>query len=763
MDIPYLKPLLTDDEQIKRELRKRQKNYIEKTINGKDKNILDRKAEIEAEEDWYIIRKNIKSYRLGKTKNSDEQLEDECWTIMAKMGFDELSEGRNFTVKVAKEESPRQIDVFAKDKESAIFIECTQCDSPKKKNMSSLIDKISRLHPKAANSVNSHYGRTPKLKVRWIIATRNIEWGEADLCKAKNEKIIVLRDQEIDYYKKLTDHLKKGAKYQFLGHVFANEKISGLDIAVPATKGKMGGTTFYNFLMKPADLMKIAYVSHKASRNMEDLETYQRMLTPSRLNKISQYIDEGGQFPTNIVINIKTKSGLRFDKRETIGDSAFGVLHLPDMYASAWIIDGQHRLYGYAHSERYKSDEKSTLPVLAYENLSPTKEADLFVDINCEQVKVTKSLLVELYANLNWEAENFEDRIAALQSRIVMALDQRKTSPIQGRVKTTSTNKTHYRCLTLTSFNDGLKENKFFGEKKGGKPMPGPLTYRNTDNLQDTMNKAVELLSNYLSQFKEAMPAHWESGDAKGKGYLCTNNGIRALFMVLKNIFWHLDSVEGLNCYLMKSEELKPHIEKYSKPLVDYFKNASQESINLFRSRQALKGVRINSLRMMTLINQKFPDFLPPNLENFMETMDEEGTKEAQSLIDEIQNKMFNITLQELKKQYGEDWWFEGVPEPVRKECSQKREQERGNKNKEQYICLIDYRAIARANWDLLNKFYSFTKKGGKDEQLKWVVELNKIRNITHHTEKWPASKEQVDFVRDIYGKVKKQFIISEN
>ncbi|MDZ7833533.1 MAG: DGQHR domain-containing protein [Desulfobacterales bacterium] len=756
----YLSPLLIDEDKIAKELIKRKKSYIEKTINGKNKKILEQKANIEAEEGWSILRKNKKSYRLKKDKPADEQLEDELWSIMAKMEFDELSEGRQFTVNVGKDVSPRQIDVFAKDRESAIFIECTRCETPKKKNMSSLIEKISSIHPQTARSVSTHYGRTPKLKVRWIIATRNIEWGEADLAKAAEKKIVVLRDQEIDYYKKLTDHLKKGAKYQFLGHIFAKEKISGLDITVPATKGKMGDKNFYNFLIKPADLMKIAYISHKASRDMEDLETYQRMLVPSRLKKISEYIDDGGQFPTNIVINIKSKSGVRFDKKEKIGESAFGILQLPDMYASAWVIDGQHRLYGYTHSKRFKSDENSTLPVLAYENLSPTQEAELFVDINCEQVKVSKSLLVELYANLNWEADKLEDRIAALRSRIVMALDQRKSSPIYGRIKTTSNDKSYYRCLSITSFHEGLKENKFFGDIKGETITPGPFIDKDIKYLEHTLNKSVEILSEYLSLFKNEIPAHWELGDAKG-GYLCTNNGIRALMKVLKGIFWHLEKNEHLELYLMKPEEIIPYIKTYIEPVVDYFKNASKETMALFRSRQALKGVTNNSLRMMSFIHSEFGDFLPPNLEKYLETMDEEGTKEAQAKIDEIQNRLFNVILKVLKDNFkddNEEWWYEGVPEPVRRECVKKQDQERGVKNKEQYICLIDYKTIASANWNLFKKYFSFTSDGGKDKQLKWLVDLNEIRNITHHTEKWPVTKEQADFVRGIHAKVMDQF-----
>ncbi|MDZ7663777.1 MAG: hypothetical protein U5K27_00335, partial [Desulfotignum sp.] len=89
-------------------------------------------------------------------------------------------------------------------------------------------------------------------------------------------------------------------KYQLLAYLFQNESISGLEISVPATRGKMGGVYFYNFLIKPSDLLKLVYVSHKASRDVEALETYQRMLVPNRLKNIAAYIDNGGMFPTNI-------------------------------------------------------------------------------------------------------------------------------------------------------------------------------------------------------------------------------------------------------------------------------------------------------------------------------------------------------------------------------------------------------------------------------------------------------------------------------
>jgi len=89
-------------------------------------------------------------------------------------------------------------------------------------------------------------------------------------------------------------------------------------------------------------------------------------------------------------------------------------------------------------------------------------------------------------------------------------------------------------------------------------------------------------------------------------------------------------------------------------------------------------------------------------------------------------------------------------------------EEEKGIKKREQYFTLIDYKKIAYANWELFSKYFSFLDRGSKNAQLEWLDKLNPIRNITHHREKWPATKEQVQYVREVYKKVMEQFVLTE-
>ena len=190
-----LKPIIKD-ENIKLSLTKWKKTFIEKTVEGNNSDILDQKAKLEEYDNWQILRKNKKSYRLKKDKPVSEQLEDKVWTILARMGFDEMSDGRNFTIDVGDGVNPRQIDVFAKDDETVIFIECTSCDNLTKKDLSPLIEKIESIAPKAIKSIQKQYDRA-KLKIRWVIATENIEWGKEDIKKAEKARIHIIKDNEI--------------------------------------------------------------------------------------------------------------------------------------------------------------------------------------------------------------------------------------------------------------------------------------------------------------------------------------------------------------------------------------------------------------------------------------------------------------------------------------------------------------------------------------------------------------------------------------
>lgn len=752
---------LISGEELQRLYASRSKPYDEKTVAGNTPESLELKVQGETADGWRVIKKNLRSTRLAKDKPADRLLEDNVWSLLYRMGFKELSANRQFLVQTGDTAPARQLDVFARDDETVLIVECTHSRERSAKPVLALIDKITGFREEVIAAVKRHYGRASKLKVKFAIATHNIEWRTADLQRAKDARVAIIDENDLTYFSKLTDLLKHAARYQFLGRYFRGEKVEGLKNKVFATRGRMGGTVFYNFLISPHDLLKISYISHRSKTSNDDLETYQRMVKASRLKAIGAYIDDRGKFPTNIVINLKVDGHMNFEIKETFDDTATGILSLPATYGSAWIIDGQHRLYGYAYATRAAETDRSVITVLAYENLPLREEIDLFVEINTQQVKVSRNLVQEIISSLDVEDEDPRKRLEALLARTALRLGAADRSPIKGRVLTVSDEKSSFKCLTLTSLADGIGENAFLGtvHRATSSISPGKLSDQSGDPRL-SMDKAVEALSEYLRLFSVPLDAHWQLGDAKG-GYLCTNLGIRALLQLLRRLMSFIEHKDSMKFENMAPEDIAEKVAPYISPIAAYFGSADLNTIAAFRNRgSSLASVDQNCLQLMSIIHEAVPAFSPPEVTAYINSRDIEGTKEAKGMIDEINKIIFDDVTSRLKAHYGETkniWWVKGIPKTILNECDRLYNENQGERERWQYLFFSNYSEIVvyGENWELFKDYYNFYGKGKKAELVRWLGRLNKSRTITHHAEKGPLSKTEVAFVRQVYALVK--------
>ncbi|MEE8629720.1 MULTISPECIES: DGQHR domain-containing protein [Methylobacterium] len=757
---------LVDGEELQKVYNSKSKPYDEKTIGASSLEALELKVAGEKADGWEVLRENARSVRLYKNKSIDRQLEDDIWCMLYRMGFKTLNEGRQFLIQTGPSAPARQLDVFAKDDETAIIVECTHSKEAGSKSVKALIDKICGFRQDVINAVHKQFGKDPKLKVKFAIATRNVEWRKADRDRATENNIGIIDDSDFEYYEKLTGLLKHAARYQFLGRYFFGEKVEGLRTQVPATKGFMGGTTFYNFVISPHDLLKISYISHRSAVSNDDFETYQRMVKGPRLKAIGAYIDDGGKFPTNIVINLKIDGKLNFDPKEKFDDTSTGILTLPGKYGSAWVIDGQHRLYGYAHASRGPESDKSVITVLAYENLPIKDEIKLFVDINTQQVRVQRALVEEIISGLNIEDPDPKRQLDALLARTALQLNKDKRSPIKGRIATTGQERTAFRCLSLPSISDGMGSQSLLGTihrqtaSKTASIKAGRLSDA-TGDPKASMEKAVKTVSLYLNLFASQVPSHWELGDAKG-GFLCTNNGIRALLQVFRRVMAFAEHKEGANCESLDAEDIIELVEPYVQPVVDFFKTADASSISRFRNRgSSLQSVDQNCFQMLSLIHEAKEDFRLPEVVDYMASRDVEGTKEAKDMIDEMNKIIYDDVLERLQAKYGlakDKWWLQGVPSSIRKDCDARYNDQQGEHDRWQFLTFANYSDIViySENWDLFKDHYNFMGKGKKATLVRWLGRLNKARTVTHHAEKGPLSKVDVEFVREVYVLVKK-------
>lgn len=689
---------------------------------------------------WEVDKKNKKSIRLKRKKSHHVHLEDRVWSLLYRMAFTHLSRegGGSLLVNPKETDSPKtQIDVVGIDDEIALAIECKSAETYRKRpQFQEELGKHNLIRNRFANSVNTQYPAAFKRQIVLAMFLSNISLSENDKARAKEANILLFDERDLEYYESLVFHLGPAAKYQFFADMLPGKTVPGLEIRIPAVRTKMGGSYCYTFSISPEYLLKISYVSHRSKGKASDVHTYQRMLSKSRLNKIKQYISRDGIFPTNIVLNLEDKR-LQFDRirQDQSGDQDSGMLgwlNIKPAYKSAWIIDGQHRLFAYSGHERVT---KSKLSVLAFEGLLPSKQAELFININAEQKSVKRSLLQELYAELHWDAEEPEVWVRAVISKAIQELDANKGSALYQRIQTSDVTKDEIRCISFTSIFSAIDKTEFHiaKEKKGHILEFGPLW---AGNNEVTLKRTINILMNWFNVIRDAVPDWWDKGSGTGGG-LAMNDGVVTCINVLRSVFQHLDS-GGQKLVHKDKEDLFELIKKYAEALGAYFASLSEEERKRFRSLRGTQGQVARTRRCQQAMRELIPTFNPPGLDKFLEDEKSQTNRQAKDIIDRIETTLQKVVIEELKREItGPDesqWWIDGVPKSVRLKVTQRLEEDDSKRGgRENYFDLIDYRHIALDNWGIFEPLLAYGKSGNKEKKTSWMSFINEKRKIVSH------------------------------
>ena len=696
-------------------------------------------AEYEAD-GWEVSKKNKQNTRMTKHKSHSSRLEDRVWSLFWRMGFTHLSGRRGAQLDVKPKDSSgptNQLDVVALDSEVALAVECKSVSKPRKESrFQEILAKHAAIRERFVNAVNSQFPAEHKRICALTVVTSNIVLSSNDIERAGEQKISLINESDLSYYEKLVDHLGPAAKYQFFADILPTRSIRGLSIAVPALESKMGGNNCYTFSIRPEYLLKIAYVSHRLKGKATDIDTYQRMIKKARLKRIRDYISADGIFPTNIVVSLETtkKSAFRFEPKETTGyeGARYGTIHLSPSYKSAWIIDGQHRLFAYSGHGRAKT---SHISVLAFLNLPASQQAQLFIDINHEQKSVKRSLLQELYAELNWDAEDEDKRVGAIVSKTIQVLNEDLDSPFYERIQLTDDKRTSVRCISLASIFSALQQSNLFVIKKGVEY--GALW---TEKNSTTVKRASHIVEAWFTFVTKADSGNWwDAGSGEGGG-LAMNDGVVVCLDVLKAVSQHLQA-KGMHLIALSDCELADELEPYGTKLGEYFGNFSHEQREAFRKNsRGNQGKTASRQRCEEALHGSFPDFDPPGLQNYLEAQATNNNEAAYAIINRLERKIEEIIITALKAEFGEDgdeaWWYNGVKEPVREKAVGAREKAKGRGTREEYLYLSDFRNIALENWNLFQDLLSIGPKGNKKKRTEWIAKLNNMRNIVMHPAK---------------------------
>lgn len=266
-------------------------------------------------------------------------------------------------------------------------------------------------------------------------------------------------------------------------------------LRIPAWKITHPGGILYTFIMNSDTLLSIAYVSADEREN-----GVQRPLSEKRIKDVGKFIDsEDGVFANNIILNLPPECVF-----EEQGDNNHGYINIPMKEKSAWVVDGQHRLFGFQEARN-----NYELLCSAFIGLDVKRQAEIFITINTQQKGIPASVIYDLLPIVK-DAEFKKTRSQSL----VKQFNEDPESPFYNEIK-------------MLGVGKGLVSQATFAKniEKLINPNGGVLAPY-TESVQ------YKILNNYFGAFKAIFNEEWGSN----KYVLTKTVGIAAMCGVFPKV-----------------------------------------------------------------------------------------------------------------------------------------------------------------------------------------------------------------------------------
>ncbi|TET89614.1 MAG: DGQHR domain-containing protein [Methanomassiliicoccales archaeon] len=492
--------------------------------------------------------------------------EAEVRKFLKTLGFKHVDGGEKFKL------GGVQIDACGGFDDTLLIIDCHTTFEERRKSIRAKIIELRGIRETVRRGLKKRPPYQKYKKIKLILSTKNIIISNRDKKFASQAPQVFLWTKDhIDYYRRLYEKIGEYARMELLGEIGVKPQDLGrMKYKVHALRTRLRNRTAYLFYADPEMLLRISYV---ARREVGRESYYQRILKRERLNRIAQFLDDDkkqGYFANNIIISFRKKP--RFSSHGRSGTPEglqFGWLHFPKEYRSAWIVDGQHRLYGIANATKAK--RKIKVPVLAFHNLPEPQQAELFLTINKEQRPVNPNLLWDL------EGEIHPNTPVGIVSRVVKKLN--RLPPLEGRIFIPLEGyKKKEKHLNIANLCDGIDDRQLTEETTESMPKTSrnPLYKRST-------RRRVEAVSQALADFHLVVASVFkEDWKKKKKGFFFTNNGLNVMLRVYEHMvvfYKHAPTTKEIESMLKLLK--KYYSEKYSTPetVGELRKSCSSEAV----------------------------------------------------------------------------------------------------------------------------------------------------------------------------------------
>lgn len=500
---------------------------------------------------------------------SFESIEDTSKQLEAKVRFFlSLMKPNRISIKPLMVDLPRnsyEVDVAAEFDDLILLVECKTGKS------NSVTDQINKITANKGDLQSKFRKITDSDKpTLFLIIYSENELSEANFKKAKEDKIDIWNEKIFAEYFSMAKQLKERGRSLIFSDLLAQKKIKwgrkNRSYNCLVTRGTYKGFDCYNFQMSPSELLKIAYVHRRNYYNSvntgETEVSYQRMINISKIKNIQKYLEiPGNSFPTPILINFDKK--LEFsplpekNAEKRTGNVTPGWLSFPEEYGYAWIIDGQHRLFGYSGLEDIA--ESHMLNVIAFSELDQVEQANLFVDINQNQKSIPADYLWDLYTDI-YPPKDSRHKLAWL----VKELNKNSTF-FKDQVYIPSTSIKSEKSYSLKINNIGVS----FKNKVS-------QVYKKL--IDEDIKKYYNILDLYFSTLIDTstLLEDWEKGDG---GFLCSNNGVGILCYILNNFHKYLVE-KGRSTKDITPKQLGEDLIKFSNSIAKAIEEIGLEVLN---------------------------------------------------------------------------------------------------------------------------------------------------------------------------------------
>ena len=660
---------------------------------------------------------------LEKKLEKWELFQEKVRVFLDALGFQDLESGATSWL------GRYQIDVAGGHEGTFLVFECKSAHQPKLKRVTPEINNFAGKKAEIEQAIREKFGSKYN-EVKFILALEEIDISEEDEKTAR----------ENDIYIWGSHYLKTGADlFTLIGplslhYVLKELRVApksikdeegGADYKVPSFRITVGDQQLYSFFLPAEKLLNLVYVFRLQPGN-ED--AYQRFVDKKRIlgtkdePGITEFVNNGGFFKNTVVCSFERQ--VNFEPKPTglllqSTNIEFGILSIPKLYGTIWVIDGQHRIYGYAGAN--PEVKKMNVGVMAYQDVEKKRQAKDFIDINQKQKSVDPNTL--------WDLLSQTDPYSVQGAITTITRELNKSGVFKNKIlipgKMFHGKKSLYP-LKLANICNSLYDRRLL-DYKGRDNL-----YKQTPDVTDGNRYPDSVIEYPVTVLNQYFSLIWDIAEETPewrKGFIIHNNGVNIFLRLLAEVLkfqkgsWDRQVTKGL----------------LEEPLKLYFQD-KYEKIRETRIETSNEATRAKvALEIIKHINQKEETFAREYIEQTEKRERSSFEKlEPYQTLKELETSL-RLFIEEQLKSLTTNWWKERIPPDVQEKAKENMVKNKSPwpwvKTEEKtpifYINFPDYGKIIqrRDNWnDVFSKIF-----GDSTVVFSWLKELEDIRNKIAH------------------------------